>query len=422
MMSRRTLLKTTGIASLHAATSPVPASVLTPPTLPDRHNFRAQDFETCLNAGRWHPLSNGARAAVDRYHEYKQRGIWDRTGLDIPQDPTMHGGSQQRAKTLFAQLINASPDEIAFVQSTTAGENLVVQSLNLPTPGKNIVTDGLHFEGSLYLYDTLRRQGSDVRFVRPHGWRIDMADLERAIDSNTRLVAISAISYINGFEHDLKAICDHAHSRGALVYVDLVQAAGAMPVDVRQSGVDFAACASYKWLMGDFGLGFLYVRKDLLAKIVVPPVHSYRQWSAFTTHMLPDDPPATPGAPLVEWTRTPNAAGAFEQGTLPNAITETLAYSLDYIQTLGVANIQKHSQSLTGRLRRELPPLGYPCITPAESHGPLIAFALKDPAATAQTLKAARVDVTISASRMRVSPSVYNNEEDIDRLIQALKS
>jgi hypothetical protein len=97
MMSRRTLLQTTGLASLHAAAAPTLASVIAPPTLPDRQNFRVQDFETCLNNGRWHPLSNGARAAVDRYHEYKQRGIWDRTGLDIPQDPTMHGGSQQQS-------------------------------------------------------------------------------------------------------------------------------------------------------------------------------------------------------------------------------------------------------------------------------------------------------------------------------------
>jgi selenocysteine lyase/cysteine desulfurase len=251
---------------------------------------------------------------------------------------------------------------------------------------------------------------------------MDMADLDHSIDANTRLVAVSAISYINGFEHDLKAICDLAHSRGALVYADLVQAAGAMPIDVRQSGVDFAACASYKWLQGDFGLGFLYIRKDLLSRVLVPPVHSYRQFNTFTTHMLPDDPPAAPGAPLIEWTRTPNATGTFEQGTLANAISETLAYSLNYIQTLGVANIQKHSQSLTSRLRRELPPLGYPCITPAESRGPLVAFTLKDPAATARTLKAARIDVTISASRMRVSPSVYNDEEDIDRLVQALKA
>src|SRR5947207_2517972 len=121
----------------------------TKPTLPDKQNFRVQDFETCLNAGRWHPLSNGARQAADLYQEYKQRGIWDWSSLWSAPNQKSHGGSQPETKRLFAKLINASPDEIAFVQSTTAGENLVVQSLGLPADGVNIVTDGLHFEGSL---------------------------------------------------------------------------------------------------------------------------------------------------------------------------------------------------------------------------------------------------------------------------------
>jgi hypothetical protein len=149
------------------------------PTLPDKTNFRVQEFETCLKAGRWHPLSNGTRLAAERYHEYKQRGIWDRRGLWSASNPNLHGGSQNQSKQLFAHLINASPDEIAVVQSTTAGENLIVRALGLPTGEANIVTDGLHFEGSLYLYDALRRKGMDVRIVRPRQWRIEMEDFER---------------------------------------------------------------------------------------------------------------------------------------------------------------------------------------------------------------------------------------------------
>ena len=71
----------------------------------------------------------------------------------------------------------------------------------------------------------------------------------------TKLVAVSLVSMINGFQHDLKALCDIAHSRGALVYADIIQGAGAVPIDVHAWGVDFCACATYKWLMGDFGVG-----------------------------------------------------------------------------------------------------------------------------------------------------------------------
>jgi selenocysteine lyase/cysteine desulfurase len=408
-VTRRTLLQGTGVAALGAAVSK--------PTLPDKENFRVQDFETCLNNGRWHPLSNGARAAVDKYQEYKQRGIWDRNGLWTASNPNQHGGSQTQAKQLFAQLINASPDEIAFVQSTTAGENLVVRALGLPADGVNVVTDGLHFEGSLYLYDALRRNGMDARIVKPRKWRVEMDDLDRAIDKNTRLVAVSLISFINGFEHDLKKICEMAHARGALVYADIVQAAGAIPIDVKASGVDFCSTASYKWLMGDFGLGFLYAKKSVLEGKLVRPGYSYRQLSRFSNHMFPFD---EPGEGAVDWQQFKTAAGYFEQGTLANGVSETLAYSLQYIQTLGVENIQEHTQSLIERLRREVPKLGHELITPEDARGPLVAFQLKDPEAVAAKLKKANVDVTITDHRMRVSPSVYNDQQDIDRLLQAL--
>jgi hypothetical protein len=73
------------------------------PALPDKTNFRVQEFETCLNAGRWHPLSSGARLAAERYHEYKQRGIWDRIGLWSAGNPNQHGGSQNQSKHLLAR-------------------------------------------------------------------------------------------------------------------------------------------------------------------------------------------------------------------------------------------------------------------------------------------------------------------------------
>ncbi|WP_321472580.1 aminotransferase class V-fold PLP-dependent enzyme [uncultured Paludibaculum sp.] len=414
MVTRRKLFQNSSMMALSAL-----GSGAARPTLPDKANFRVQEFETCLNAGRWHPLSNGARKAADLYQEYKQRGIWDRGSLGSPSNPNAHGGSQAETKQLFAKLIGASVDEIAFVQSTTAGENLVVQALGLPADGVNIVTDGLHFEGSLYLYDALRQKGMDVRVVKPRNWRLEMADLERAIDKQTRLVAISLVSYINGFEHDLRRVCEVAHAKGALVYADIVQAAGAMPFDVGASGVDFCATASYKWLMGDFGLGFLYASKGVLGRRLRRPVHSYRQLRSFSNHMFPYDSPAP--SP-VTWAQHETAAGYFEQGTLANSVSETLAYSLQYLETLGVETIHKHSQSMIQQMRREVPRLGHALITPEESRGPLVAFQLKDPMAIEAKLKKAKVDVTISDHRMRVSPSVYNDQADIDRLLQALSS
>jgi selenocysteine lyase/cysteine desulfurase len=170
--------------------------------------------------------------------------------------------------------------------------------------------------------------------------------------------------------------------------------------------------------MGDFGLGFLYAKQSVLEKLV-RPAFSYRQLRRFANHMFPYDEPAP--SP-VEWEQYQTAAGHFEQGTLANAVSETLAYSLEYIQTLSVENIQEYSQSLLERMRREIPKLGHELITPADARGPIVAFQLSDPAAVETKLKKANIDVTIADHRMRISPSIYNDQEDIDRLLGALAS
>jgi len=243
-----------------------------------------------------------------------------------------------------------------------------------------------------------------------------MRDMEAAIDSNTKLVAISKISYINGFEHDLKAVCDLAHAHGAYVYADVVQAVGCMPVNVGESGVDFLASATYKWLMGDFGLGFLYVRQDLLPKLQRTQ-WSFRQFNSFDYHAFPGDPD---GPFPASYQQHNDAAGLFELGTYANGVLAALTYSLPWIHSLGPANIQKHALSLNNILRKEMPKLGYPCITPEGAGGAIIAFSVKDNATTAARLAAKKIDVGMSTGRMRVSPSIYNTEADVHAMLAAL--
>src|SRR6185436_18596195 len=186
-------------------------------------------------------------------------------------------------------LINAKPSEVSFIPNTSTGENLVVECLGIGRNAGNVVTDALHFEGALiHLYE-LQKRGLDLRVVMPRENRIELRDLERVIDRNTKLVEVSLVSMYNGFQHDLKAVCDLAHAHGAYVYADIIQAAGAVPIDVRKSGVDFAATATYKWLMGDFGLGFFYVREDLLDRVVRRPHWSYRSAADVDIHLSPFD-------------------------------------------------------------------------------------------------------------------------------------
>jgi selenocysteine lyase/cysteine desulfurase len=240
--------------------------------------------------------------------------------------------------------------------------------------------------------------------------------MEAAIKRKTRLVALSLVSAVNGFQHDLKRVCEIAHARGALVYADIVQAAGAVPVDVKESNVDFAACASYKWLMGDFGLALLYARQDLLGHIRRTQFGS-AQLANFRTHVYPFDPS---GTAVATYEVRRDATGHFATGTTAGAGLAQLDYSLDYIQQLGVENIQRHRQPLLDTARVELERRGYRCLTPAGASSPILTFVYPDARKLGARLEAAKVEITLIDNRLRIAPSVFNDSSDVERLIDAL--
>lgn len=404
-ISRREWLS--GASSLALVPREAPALASAPDL---RDDFPVAKDRVYLNNAGIHPMSRASLAAAQEFLRARTYGAGPTASPDPPV-PT------REAKEGFAALINARPSEIAFVPSTTVGEHLVVAGLGIPGGRGNVVTDGLHFEGSLYMYRSLAAQGLDVRMALPRQGRIALADLDERIDRNTKLVALSFVSYLNGFAHDLKAVCDLAHSRGVYVYADLVQGAGSTPIDVRASGVDFCACSSYKWLMGDLGLGFLYVREDLLDRVIRRTQYGFRQLKSFDYHF----PPYGPAGPEpVTWESENTVAGHFEVGTWDSSTIVAVNESLAFIRRLGVPQIQTHNQALTRRLQKELPPLGYESLTPEESPSSIVSFAVKDETATRAKLASAKVEVRLSERFMRVSPSIYNTQGDIDRFLTAL--
>jgi len=400
----------TGAAPTGAAqtTEPLPdvlSGPKSPISFPDRANFAVMG-QAYLNSGSTHPFSLGARDAVTQYLQHRT----------LASQYADFDTSDERVLGLFAELINANVDEVTFVQSTTMGENMVVRGLGLPKPGAHVVTDTLHFFGSLPLYEHLQDKGCDVTFVKARDGRIDLDDMKAAITPGTKLVAISAVSTINGFAHDVKAVCDLAHAQGALVYVDMVHAAGCIPVDVKAWGVDFAACASYKWLMGDFGMGFIYARKDV-QHLIDSVFVGYEGISKFQSHIYPFDPP---GDRIVDWGVSDDATGRFAVGTHSFSLLAHLEYSLNYIKKAGLPRIQAHAQTMAERLKKELPTMGYSLMTPLESRTPMVACALENARDLAPKFKAANVNITLSTNRLRLSMSVFNDMDDIERALKVL--
>lgn len=379
---------------------------------PRTEDFAIPDDVTFLNSAFTHPLPVETAEAIGEYAEEGARP-----------GPVMTFSRErvQKVKSGFAELINATPAEISFVPNTSTGENLVVDGLGIPEKagsGINVVTDALHFEGALvHLQALARDRGLDLRIVRPRDFRIELEDLEKAVDEDTELIELSLVAMYNGFQHDLEAVCDLAHAHDAYVYADVMQAAGAVPIDVRASGVDFCACSGFKWLMSDFGLGFLYAREELLGTAVERSHWGYHSVSNMETHFRPHDPP---GEGVFSFEAGDTASDYFEAGSNANGALAALAASLPYLLELGVENIQAHRQPLLRRLQDEMPRLGFQPVTPPETTSPLVTFATENGREVAERLREERINARVASNYVRLSPSVFNDMDDVDRLLAAL--
>lgn len=404
-MNRRQWLAVTAALPLAAAQGQSPQKA---GALVGREEFPLDGIQ--LNAAYTHPLPRRSALAIQAYISHRTESAL------LPTLPESRNG-RKLALDRFATLINAAPGEVMMVPSTMYGENCVARGLRLGRRGDKVVTDILHFEGSLYLYDSLAKNGLKHVIVPARGGRIDMHDMDKAITRGTRLVSVSYVSYINGFTHDLKALCDLAHARGALVYADVIQATGALPLDVKATGLDFCAASGFKWMMGEQGAGFLYVRAELLPKMR-RFFYGYQQLDDVIYHAFPFEPK---GARLIEFQIGSDMMGHFGVGTMANANYIGLAESLGLIEQLGVANIVAHRLPMLRRLREALPSKGFQPLTPEGSNAPLISFAYKEADKRfSEALSRAKINAQLYPNRLRVSPSVYNSMDDIEALIAAL--
>ena len=401
-ISRRALLAT-GVGVVPAMAL---AADTEPAVLLDRASFTFDGVY--LDAAFTHPLGRLAAAAGEAYIAARARD---------PQAVSPRRNARRAAVDRFARLINADPADIAVVPSTMDGENLVNLALRTGS-GAGVVTDALHYDASLAIYGEMARRGTPVTVIRPRtDGRIDLADVRARIGRNTRLVAVSLVSSSTGFTHDLAELCAVAHTRGALVYADIIQAAGAMPVDVRASGVDFACCGTYKWLMGDFGTAFLYVRGDRRDRLHRSE-GGWRQLRAQQGHALPYEPP---GPALGSYELGKDTPALFAVSTPAWGALAVAAASIDPVLALGVERIAAHRAPLLAQLREGLARPDLLPLTPPGTPGPVLAYAVKGATRRFDApLKAAGVTISTYDDRIRISPSVYNTPEDIDRLLAVL--
>ena len=378
--------------------------------LPAAESIKAELFPqlsgSYLDCASHHPMIAPSSQAIQDYAQ----------GLSMGYAPA--DSAVVRAK--FAQLINAEADEIVYAPSTSLGENLITRAIDLPARGGRIITDALHFIGSFYLYEQLGKQGMDV-VVLPiqEDGSISYEQYASAITDDARLLAVSHISWINGFQHDLKALADLAHAHGAYLYADIMQSAGNTPIDAKAMGIDFACCGTYKWLMGDFGLAFLYANKNRVPELV-SPWYGYLQTNNFVTpatHLYPFD---APGSPAYTSAPREGVAGIFNGSFPPRMIEAGASVSLGWLLETGVETLQRARQPMLEALQTQLRERGFRPYTPADSTSPIVSFIYRDASRLNEQLAGAQVTISTYTDRFRISPSFFNDMNDIDRVIEAL--
>lgn len=365
--------------------------------------------EVYLNAAGGTPLGSFAEEGLQRYMAFQRLGPGHGRGEYVAE-------MQASVRGLFGELIGARASEVGLVHCTKAGEQIVIDGLDPMRHGRNIVTNDMHFTGSLHHLIGLRRAGADVRIVRARDWQVSLDDMAAAIDDRTALVAVTLLSNINGRIEPMRELAEIAHAHGALVYADIIQAAGIVPFDVRELGIDFAAANGYKWLYGVHGAGFLYVRDDLQGTALPDrlfPGHANPNYSPWVER--PD-----PG--VGEFSYQPPADARRYQPGHVSYLGYCAAYEgLKVLRRVGVEAALRQSVRLNRRLEAQLRPDHYRCITPDVDKSPIITFVVRDPSRLEDRLRAANVVVTVSGNRIRVSPGLYNTEGDVDRLVGALE-
>ncbi|MFT5145107.1 MAG: selenocysteine lyase/cysteine desulfurase [Rhodothermales bacterium] len=372
-----------------------------------RSQFRRGGSRTYLNAAGMMPLGDFSRAGLKRFMEY-QAGSEDQ--LEYTREV------RSGVRELFAGLVGAAETEIGLVHCTKAGEQIALDGLAHEfARGRGILTNDLHFAGSLNNLMGMKRTGVNVKVVRSQDWAVPADLLIEAMDSSTALVAVSLVSNINGHVEDIRRITDAAHAHGALVYADIIQAAGIVPLDLSESGIDVAACSCYKWLYGVHGTGFVYVRKDIqgarLRDKLFPGQarHNYQPWIS--------SPDSAADALLYQ---APTDATRYQPGH-PSYLGYCASYEgMKKLLEVGVEAAQAHSARLGQRLRDNLDADRYRCISPTASH--ISTFILDNPAAARKAVSEANVVTSLSGSRLRVSTALFNTDEDVDQLADVLRT
>lgn len=328
----------------------------------------------------------------------------------------------ERVRGHIATLLSAEPDEIAITKNVSEGLNLFTSSLEWREGDNVVFCPELEHPNNVFLWYNLRQtQGVEVREIPPEDGHMPVGRMMEAMDERTRVVTASHVTFSPGFISDIRTLAQEARTRGVLTLVDSAQSAGSLETDVRALGVDALALGTQKSLLAFYGLGFLFIRRELAERM--NPIHVARYGidlgpEAHETAIAPGELTFQPGA------------RRFELSNYSYVGLAAVEASLELIHSLGVGAIENHVRGLAARLASGLLELGLPVAGGAP--GPHLAHIVAvgesgggrhdgadDPAMNDlhQHLTENQVRLSIRRGVLRMSIALYNTEEDMDRVV-----
>jgi len=376
---------------------------LTPDLTPGvsvRAEFPIFEHTVYANSCSQGALSHRVRAAAEDW-----LAGWDENGAEWE----FWVERNEAARTAFAALLHAAPDDVAVTTSVSQGVSALVSALDLSGERNRIVISEYEFPTVGQIAHAQELRGAQVVHVRPEAdGRISLERFADVIDERTALVCCTAVSFRSGHRHDVSAIAELAHAQGAILLADSYQAIGALELDVRTLGADVVTGGTVKYLLGSAGLGFMWLRESLRTQLLPTQTGWFADEDIFEMSIADYSPHAS--------------ARRFDSGTPPVPSLYPGVAGMQLIAEVGVPAIEAHVRGLVDRLFAGLDELGATVVTPrAEAeHGPLVCVVSTDPNTLVTALAAEHIVTSTRDSSLRISLHVYNVEEDVDRVLEAL--
>lgn len=318
-----------------------------------------------------------------------------------------------RLKEKISRLINSSPEDIILTSSTTHGLNIFANGVSADVCKSTAYADS-EFPAVVYSWMNQEKiRGIKNYLIPSKNGKVELYDVERVLSENKiDVLTISSVEFL-GYRNDLDEIRKILNKYGTLLVVDAIQSIGAVPMDVKIHDIDFLAAGSQKWMMSPAGVGFAYI-KNSIKKHVNPTYVSTMSIDYDFTKFL-------------DYRFKLKDSGTAYENSTPNTLGMIgLESSLDLFLSLGVENIYRHIARLLDRFADRISSNRnfYVESDMSEKHrSNILIFSHNDKSRNAgiqKELEEENIFIAIREGYLRVSPHLFNNEEDVDKLAERL--